>query len=99
MVSHHCVFFGESSVPQTEKKPGEIGDMDTVSLQCEFSCESSNIVPGRRTLYTWSRNKVSHHCVFSFDFSGSQTQRNPFDTRAGIRFLSCVNSHMNSQAC
>ena len=62
-----CVSSGEPAGEQAARKPGHTGGRDTVSLRCGFSCESSNIVTGKRTLYTWSRGKESLHCVSSCD--------------------------------
>ena len=62
------------------RKPGHTGSSDRVSLQCEFLSESSMNLLGRRTLYTYSRSKVMHHCVSSGDSSLDETGKKPDHT-------------------
>ena len=70
-----CVSSCESSDPQTERKPGDTGDRNKVSLRCVFSCESSSVLTGRRTLYTSSMSKASCQCELFGGSSGYWTWR------------------------
>ena len=74
-MSHHCVSSGDSSALQTERKPGHTGGRNIVSLPCGFPCASSSGVPGRRTLYTWCKSKVSCQRGFVGASSGYRTGR------------------------
>ena len=76
----HCVSSGDSLGDQTQRKPGHTEGRDKGSLRCEFSCESSSGVNGKRTLYNWSRSKEFPHCVSSGDSLGYYTQIKPGHT-------------------
>ena len=73
--SRHCVFSCDSSGSHTERKPGDTGDRNKVSLRCGFSCESLSVLTGRRTLCTWSRSKESGQRGFFGVSSGYWTWR------------------------
>ena len=63
-----CVSFGDSSGLQTGRMPGHTGGRNMVSLRCEFSCASSSVVTGRRTLNAWSKRKEFFQCGFFWCF-------------------------------
>ena len=83
--SRDCVSFYASSGSQAQRKPDNTEDRSKVSLRCEFSCESSNLLTGWRTLCIWSGSKESRHGGFFGVSLGTWTGRNTCHKRCRER--------------
>ena len=66
-----------------------------VSLQCELLNVNANELLGKTTLYTGGRHGVSPQCELLNVIANQMIEKTLCTLRAGMGFLTSVNSHMS----